>query len=139
MDTATRQAAIPTYFAPWIQDMGLTVESFGESKVTLRLPLSDRLSRTGNQLCGQALMAAADTAMVLTLINYFGELPSCTTVQLNTVFLRPVFDQDCLVTARLIRAGRSLAFGEIDVRGATDDKSVCRATTTFALLDRRSP
>ena len=58
----------------------------------------------------------------------------CTTVQLNTVFLRPVFDQDCLVTARLIRAGRSLAFGEIDIRGATEGKSVCRVTTTFALL-----
>ena len=114
--------------------MGLLVEDFGESKVTLRLPLTSRLSRTGNQLCGQALMAAADTAMVLTLINYFGELKPCTTVQLNTVFLRPVTNQDCLVTARLIRAGRSLAFGEIDIKGATDGKSVCRATTTFTML-----
>ena len=134
MELATLQDTIPTYFAPWIQEMGLVVEAFGESKVTLRLPLCDRLSRTGNQLCGQALMAAADTAMVLTLINYFGELKPCTTVQLNTVFLRPVTNQDCLVTARLIRAGRSLAFGEIDIRGATDGKSVCRATTTFAML-----
>lgn len=134
MELATLQDTIPTYFAPWIQEMGLVVEAFGESKVTLRLPLCDRLSRTGNQLCGQALMAAADTAMVLTLINYFGELKPCTTVQLNTVFLRPVTNQDCLVTARLIRAGRSLAFGEIDILGATDGKSVCRATTTFAML-----
>ena len=134
MELATLQDTIPTYFAPCIQEMGLVVEAFGESKVTLRLPLCDRLSRTGNQLCGQALMAAADTAMVLTLINYFGELKPCTTVQLNTVFLRPVTNQDCLVTARLIRAGRSLAFGEIDILGATDGKSVCRATTTFAML-----
>ena len=134
MELATLQDTIPTYFAPWIQEMGLVVEAFGESKVTLRLPLCDRLSRTGNQLCGQALMAAADTAMVLTLINYFGELKPCTTVQLNTVFLRPVTNQDCLVTARLIRAGRSLAFGEIDILGATDGTSVCRATTTFAML-----
>ena len=134
MELATLQDTIPTYFAPWIQEMGLVVEAFGESKVTLRLPLCDRLSRTDNQLCGQALMAAADTAMVLTLINYFGELKPCTRVQLNTVFLRPVTNQDCLVTARLIRAGRSLAFGEIDIRGATDGKSVCRATTTFAML-----
>ena len=134
MELATLQNAIPTYFAPWIQVMWLLVESFGESKVTLRLPLTERLSRTGNQLCGQALMAAADTAMMLTSINYFGELKPCTTVQLNTVFPRPVIDQDCMVTARLIRAGRSLAFGEIDIRGATDGKSVCRVTTAFALL-----
>lgn len=139
MDTQTLQDAIPAYFAPWIQEMQMVVETFGESSVTLRLPLSPRLSRTGNQLCGQALMAAADTAMVLTLINYFGELKPCTTVQLNTVFLRPVTDQDCLVTARLIRSGRSLAFGEIDIRGAIDGKSVCRATTTFAMLQEAKP
>lgn len=29
---------------------------------------------------------------------------------------------------------QSLAFGEIDLRGATDGKSVCRAGTTYALL-----
>ena len=39
-----------------------------------------------------------------------------------------------LVEARVIRAGKSLAFGEIDIRGAADGKSVCRATTTYALL-----
>ena len=42
--------------------------------------------------------------------------------------------QDALVQARVIRAGKSLAFGEIDIRGATDGKSACRATTTYALL-----
>ncbi len=117
----------------------MVVEAFGNNSVTLRLPASPYLSRTGNQLCGQALMAAADTAMVLALISYFGELKPCTTVQLNTVFLRPVTDQDCLVTARLIRAGRSLAFGEIDIRSVNDAKSVCRVTTTFAMLPEPAP
>jgi len=36
--------------------------------------------------------------------------------------------------ARLLRAGKALAFGEIDIRGADDGKSVCRASTTYALL-----
>ena len=33
-----------------------------------------------------------------------------------------------------LRSGKSLAFGEIDIRGATDGKSVCRSSTTYALL-----
>ena len=33
-----------------------------------------------------------------------------------------------------LRAGKALAFGEIDIRGADDGKSVCRASTTYALL-----
>ena len=39
-----------------------------------------------------------------------------------------------LVQARVIRAGKSLAFGEIDVRGAADGKSASRASVTYALL-----
>ena len=106
MDIPTLQSALPAYFAPWVQALGLRVESFAADSVTLRLPRGDQLSRTGGMLCGQAMMAAADTAMVLALIHHFGEF----------------------------RAGKSLAFGEIDIRGANDGKSVCRATATYALL-----
>jgi uncharacterized protein (TIGR00369 family) len=128
------QAALPEYFAPWVQELGLAVESFDGDSVTLRLPQSERLSRVGGMLCGQAMMAAADTAMVLALINQFGEFRPCTTVQMNTSFLKPLSNQDALVQARVLRAGKSLAFGEIDLRGADDGKSVCRATVTYALL-----
>ena len=136
MDDTTRalQAALPEYFAPWVQALGLAVESHDEGRVTLRLPQSDQLSRVGGMLCGQAMMAAADTDMVLALIRHFGAFRPCTTVQMNTSFLKPLSGQDALVEARVIRAGKSLAFGEIDIRGAQDGKSACRATTTYALL-----
>jgi uncharacterized protein (TIGR00369 family) len=128
------QAALPAYFAPWVQALGLAPEAFDADSVTLRLPQSDQLARSGDMLCGQAMMAAADTAMVLALINHFGEFRPCTTVQLNTSFLRPLSGQDALVQARVVRAGKALAFGEIDIRGAQDGKSACRASTTYALL-----
>lgn len=134
MDKQTLQAALPEYFAPWVQALGLQVEGFDADSVTLRLPRSDALSRVGGMLCGQAMMAAADTAMVLALINQFGAFRPCTTVQMNTSFLKPLSGQDALVQARVLRAGKALAFGEIDIRGAEDGKSVCRASTTYALL-----
>lgn len=128
------QDALPAYFAPWVQELGLQAVSFDADSVTLRLPNTGHLSRVGGMLCGQAMMAAADTAMVLALINHFGEFRPCTTVQLNSSFLRPVSGQDALVQARVLRAGKALAFGEIDIRGADDGKSACRASTTYALL-----
>ena len=134
MDKDTLQAALPEYFAPWVQELGLRVEGFDADSVTLRLPQSDKLSRVGGMLCGQAMMAAADTAMVLALINQFGSFRPCTTVQMNTSFLKPLSNQDGLVQARVLRAGKTLAFGEIDLRGAEDGKSVCRASVTYALL-----
>ena len=134
MNIETLNAALPEYFAPWVQALNLRVESFAEGSVTLRLPHSGQLSRVGGMLCGQAMLAAADTAMVLALINYFGEFRPCTTVQLSSSFLKPLSNQDALIEARVIRAGKALAFGEIDVRGADDGKSVSRASTTYALL-----
>lgn len=127
-------AALADLFAPWVQALGLRAESFAEASVTLRLPQSDALARTGGMLCGQAMMAAADTTMVLALINHFGEFRPCTTVQMSTSFMRPLSNQDALVTASLMRVGKAMAFGEIDIRGADDGKSVCRASTTYALV-----
>ena len=134
MEIETLQGALPEYFAPWVQALGLRVEATDADSVTLRLPQNDQLSRVGGMLCGQAMMAAADTAMVLALIHHFGAFRPCTTVQLNSSFLKPLSGQDALVQARVLRAGKSLAFGEIDIRGADDGKSVCRASTTYALL-----
>lgn len=134
MNTETLQSALPDYFAPWVQALELKVEAFDGHSVTLRLPKNPALSRVGDMLCGQAMMAAADTAMVLALINHFGEFRPCTTVQMNSSFLKPLSKQDALIEARVIRAGKSLAFGEIDIRGADDGKSVSRTTTTYALL-----
>jgi uncharacterized protein (TIGR00369 family) len=128
------QSALAEYFAPWVQQLGLRVEQVGADSVVVRLPQNAGLSRVGGMLCGQAMMAAADTVMVLALIRQFGEFRPCTTVQLNTSFLKPLSNQDALVEARVLRAGKSLAFGEIDIRGADDGKSVCRASTTYALL-----
>lgn len=128
------QDALSIYFAPWVQALRLQVDSFDDGSITLRLPQDDAFSRAGGTLCGQALMAAADTAMVLALINHFGEFRPCTTVQLSSSFLKPLSGQDALVEARVIRAGKTMAFGEIDIRGAVDGKSVSRASTTYALL-----
>ncbi|MFL6693047.1 MAG: PaaI family thioesterase [Ramlibacter sp.] len=128
------QATLPAYFAPWVQALELRAEAFDDDSVTLRLPVTPEVARTGGILCGQAMMAAADTAMVLALVNHFGGFRPCTTVQMNSSFLRPLSGQDALVQARVLRAGKALAFGEIDIRGASDGKSVSRATTTYALL-----
>ena len=128
------QAALPEYFAPWVQALRLQVDAIDSESVTLRLPQDAQLSRTGGMLCGQAMMAAADSAMVLALINHFGEFRPCTTVQMSSSFLKPLSGQDALLKARVIRAGKSLAFGEIDMLGADDGESVSRFTTTYALL-----
>ena len=134
MDAQNLQSQFSEHFAPWVLALGLGVEIVKADSVVLRLPHSSALSRSGGTLCGQAMMAAADTAMVMALINHFGTFKPCTTVQMSSSFLKPLSNQDALVEARIVRAGKSMAFGEIDIRGADDGKSVCRCSVAYALL-----
>ena len=128
------QHALTNWFAPWVQALNLEVQHTQGSEVTLIMPLSAEITRIGEVVCGQALMAAADTAMVLALTQHLGAFRPMTTVQLNTSFLRPLSAQDAVVHAEVLRSGKSLAFGEITITGAQDGKCVTKASTTYALL-----
>jgi uncharacterized protein (TIGR00369 family) len=119
-------------FAPWIQDLGLVVEETGELTAVLRLPWSPRLAREGGAMCGQALMAAADTATVIAVSAARGEYVPMTTVQQSSTFQRPVVDTDVLVTAVLTKVGRTLAFA--DVTMTAGGAVAAHATTVYALL-----
>lgn len=125
-------AILAENFAPWIQDLGLTVEETGADFATLRLPWSDKLAREGGAMCGQALMAAADTATVIAISAARGGYGPMTTVQLSTSFQRPVSGKDVLITARLTKLGRSLAFA--DVTMTAGETLVAHASTVYAVL-----
>lgn len=121
--------------APIVKALGLSVLSADAQQVTLRLPVTPAVVHAGGVVCGQALMAAADTAMILAVAASLGEFRQMTTVQLQTSFLRPV-PRDCpevQVLCTLLRRGRSLAFGDIALR-TPDGTLAAHATTTYALL-----
>jgi uncharacterized protein (TIGR00369 family) len=128
------QQILADNFAAWVQALGLSVESVSTGAAVLRMPYSESLVRVGGTLCGQALMSAADTAMVIALSGSFGTFRPVTTVSQNITFMRPIAAQDVLVDARVIRVGKTLAFGEIVLRGAKDEKTAAHATTTYAIL-----
>ena len=86
-------------------------------------------------MSGQTLMAAADTAMVLAVMSQLGAFRPMTTVQLQTTFLRPVPADAGVahVRARVLRLGKTLAFGDIAITFGADVLAA-HATTTYALL-----
>jgi uncharacterized protein (TIGR00369 family) len=135
MDPQTLDAAFAKVAADYVKRLGLRVTAIRPGEIDIALPVSAELVHGGGVLCGQAIMAAADTAMVLAMIAELGEFKPMTTVQLQTSFLRPVPRDvaEVALTARVLRRGKSLAFGEISVR-TPDGKLAAQATTTYALL-----
>src|SRR5688572_26741875 len=136
VDVAALQALLQgDTFAPWVRELALRVESATPTEVVLALPVTPPHVHGGGVLCGQTMMAAADTAMVLAVSSALGGFKPMTTVQLQTSFLRPIGGDagTARLTARVLRKGKNLVFGEIEVadpRGAL----AAHATTTYALL-----
>jgi uncharacterized protein (TIGR00369 family) len=127
------QQILDQHFAGWVRDLNLRVESTSEAAAVLRMPFSDRLVRVGGIICGQAMMAAADTAMVIAICSALGEFKPIATVNQNISFFRPVPGKDVMVEARVLRLGRTLAFGELRLTADGTDQLAVHGTATFAL------
>mgnify|MGYP001333975621 FL=1 len=134
-DIQMLEAALSHVFAPWVRELDLRVLEARAGEVTLALPVTSRHVHEGGVLCGQTMMAACDTAMVLAVVTKLGGFKPMTTVQLQTSFLRPVAGTSGVarIVARVLRMGRTLVFGEIQLINA-DDELAAHPTRTYALL-----
>jgi uncharacterized protein (TIGR00369 family) len=134
-DLDALRAVLPKVAAPWVLELDLALLEARAGEVVLALPISAKHVHQGGVLCGQTMMAAADTAMILAIVTQLGEFRPMTTVQLQTSFLRPVPGDAVMarVVARVLRMGRKLVFGEIPIPGA-DGALAAQATTTYTLL-----
>lgn len=121
-------------FAPWIRELALTVEQVDAAGASLRMPFHPRLCREGGTVCGQALMALADTSMVFAVAAASGGYRPMTTVDVTTHLMRPISGADALADARILRLGRTMAFGRVTIRSTDRDDPAVAATIAYALL-----
>ena len=130
-------------FAPWVQDLNLSVETFefdppGDADwqpgAILRLPFSERICRHGGVVSGQALMAFADTTMVIANLAANRGYRQMTTVDQTTHFMRAAAGSDVLADARIVRLGRTMSFGRVTLSSAGDGKPVAMVSSAFAML-----
>ncbi|GAA3533667.1 MULTISPECIES: PaaI family thioesterase [Streptomyces] len=134
MTSAEADKILSANFAPWVLQLGLTVEAVADDRVILRMPWSDALAREGGALSGQALMAAADTATVIAVSAARGAYGPMTTVQQSTSFQRAVTGSDVLIEAVVTKLGRRMAFADIAMTAESSGEIAARASTVYALL-----
>ena len=132
-------------FADWVKDLNLSIEGIDydppadgpadwQPGAILRMPFSERLCRNGGMVCGQALMAFADTAMVIANLAANRGYRAMTTVDQTTHFMRAVMSSDVLADARVVRRGRTMSFGRVTLLAAVDNKPVAMVSSAFAML-----
>lgn len=135
LDLQALRETLRSVVAPWVAELQLQLDEARVGEVVLTLPVAPRHVHGGGVLCGQAMMAAADTAMILAVCTHLGGFRPMTTVQLQTSFLRPIPGDagSARVVARVLRMGRKLVFGEIEISDARGELAA-HATTTYALV-----
>ena len=128
---------------PWILELDLLIEAveagrpFGAATdwqpgVVIRLPYSTKFSR-GGVTCSQALMAVADTAMMLACAAAWDGHRPMSAVDQTIHFLRPV-NFDVLADARIVRVGRTTSFGRVSLSSAVDRRPVGMVSSAYAML-----
>jgi uncharacterized protein (TIGR00369 family) len=143
-DIGDARRVLGEVFAPWVMDLNLSIEDFDadpprgasdwQPGAILRMPFSERLCRNGGIISGQALMAFADTAMVIANLAANRGYRMMTTVDQTTHFMRAASACDVLADARVVRLGRTMSFGRVTLSAAGDNKPMAMVSSAFAML-----
>lgn len=132
---ASANQRLTEVFAPWIQDLDLRITSIEGNEVKMLLPYNDRFCRAGDMICGQALMSLIDTCMVFVCYVGLKQYRNCATVNQSTSFLRPAVNTDVIAHGKVIKAGRSLVFGDVTLYPAEDQsRPLCTGNLTYAVI-----
>ncbi|WP_422003315.1 PaaI family thioesterase [Reyranella sp.] len=134
LETAQAQLAPGGNFGPWIWALNLRAELVSPEAVRLRLPYGEHVARPGGVVIGQAMMAMADTIMVLAICEKLGRFATLATTSLTTNFLRAAVRQDVIAVGRVVKLGRTTAFGQVDLFVDGSDEPIAQALATFAVL-----
>jgi len=135
LDVERIEALIDSRF-PQIHSGGrsLIVEQAGHGGVRVRLIHHQRHTRPGGTMSGAAMFMLADFAVYLAIIAALGEIGlQAVTTNLNINFLAKPKPRDLIAEVRLIRLGRRLAVGEVEIVSDGLPDLVAHATATYAL------
>ena len=112
----------------------ISIESADGTSSLLRQSYSDRMLRPGGTISGPTLMALADFAMYVVLLSAIGPIGLAVTTNLNINFLRKGQPgQDVLAAARLLKLGKRLAVGEVNLRSGSSPDPIAHVTATYSI------
>ena len=112
----------------------IAIESADGAMCLLRQRYSEKMLRPGGTVSGPTLMALADFAMYVVLLSAIGPIGLAVTTNLNINFLRKGRPgHDVLAAARLLKLGKRLAVGEVNLLSGTSPDPIAHVTSTYSI------
>ena len=107
------------------------VDSLVRGVATVRLVHDPGHLRPGGTISGPTLFTLADTALYAAVLSCLGHAPLAVTTDMTIHFLRRPPAADLIAEARILKEGRTLLHGAIEIRSAARDGVVCHATGSY--------
>ena len=115
------------------RDSPITVEDAWHGGCRVRRAFSEKSLRPGGTISGPTMMGLTDFAMYVAILASIGPVPLAVTTNLNINFLRKPAQRDLIAETRLIKLGKRLAVGEVEIYCDGEDEMVAHATATYSI------
>src|SRR4051794_6979327 len=99
----------------------------------VRRKFSEKSLRPGGTISGPTMMGLTDFAMYVAVLASVGPVPLAVTTNLNINFLRKPARKDLIAECRLIKLGKRLAVGDVEIYSDGEDQMVAHATSTYSV------
>ncbi len=115
----------------------LAIEHADGQTCQIRQRFRESMLRPGGTISGPTLMVLADLAMYVVLLSAIGPIGLAVTTNLNINFLRKGQPgQDVLAAARLLKLGKRLAVGEVNLLSGTSPDPIAHVTSTYSIPNK---
>ena len=117
----------------------IRIENADGASCLLRQRYSEQMLRPGGTISGPTLMALADFAMYVVLLSAIGPAGLAVTTNLNINFLRKgTPGKDVLAAARLLKLGKRLAVGEVNLMSGISPDPIAHVSATYSIPNTKS-
>lgn len=118
---------------PLVGSLAMQVESVLPGRVVIRVPYRDEFVRPGGTISGPVMMAVADFAMYGVVLSLIGRVDLAVTTSLSINFLRRPLPGDVIARAGILKLGKRLAVGEVNLHAGKDEELVAHVVTTYSI------
>lgn len=124
--------------APFSEHYGFIVEDYSAGTARVRLPYDVRHIRPGGTISGPSMFALADFAMYVAVLGAIGPEAMTVTTNMTIDFLRKPADTDLIAEVQLLKLGKRLAVGRIDIRAEGEADLCAHVTGTYSIPPRNT-
>jgi uncharacterized protein (TIGR00369 family) len=117
-----------TYFPKLV---GLRVDAVRLGYCRMVLPFRPELEQPMGIVHGGAIATLVDAAAVPAIGSAYGPGTNYSTIDMHVRFMSALVEEDAIAEAMVVKRGRSIVFCDVDVRGATTNKTIARGSLTY--------